>query len=135
MTIVYVYEYATDYSNQRRSNADALVCFTPFSKVRIEKCLEACNPVLALVKAGFTFTKVIDEGDAIVYHVYGSSFKAQETNERFTVFKYPDSHTDELKVRFVQVTDKDNRYIKGIEDGQFKNFLRSKIVKVEVIPV
>jgi hypothetical protein len=134
-TIVYVYGSYMDYVKQAKKKADAFVSTQSIDVQTIERALASSHSVLSLARLGFSLPMFFSEKEAVVYHNWGSHFEKEDEEERFAVFKYPDSHTGELKVRFVQVTDKDSRYIKGMEDGQFKNFLRSKIVKVEVIPV
>lgn len=47
-------------------------------------------------------------------------------------FKYPESGSGKLKLRFVTVTNRNENYLEGYEDDKFKKFLISKIVPVEV---
>lgn len=52
-------------------------------------------------------------------------------------FEYPDSTTGEMKLRYLRVTEADDRYVKGFElvsaisktDGQFKTFSRTRLAR------
>ena len=55
-------------------------------------------------------------------------------------FEYPDSTTDEMKVRYLRVVEADARYVKGYElvtpisktNGQFKTFSRTRLARYGV---